>query len=90
MSQPFRKRRQKVLRELNKRNLDSLLVASPANWFYLTGFTGESGLLVVTRDGTTLFTDGRFTTQAREEAQGVRVLLQKGSLFAAVGEWQKL
>jgi Xaa-Pro aminopeptidase len=65
------------------------LVTRPANWYYLTGFTGESGALVVSRRGTTLITDGRFTAQARGEISGVRIVQQKGSLVAAVGEFLK-
>src|SRR5258708_10564422 len=79
------KRRKGVLAELAGRKLDCLLVTHPANWYYLTGFTGESGALVISRDGATLVTDGRFTVQAKEETSGVRIELQQGSLYAAVG-----
>jgi Xaa-Pro aminopeptidase len=34
---------------LRQRGLDSLIVTHPANWFYLTGFTGESGALAEVR-----------------------------------------
>ncbi len=78
-----------MARELKQRDLDCLLVTHPANWYYLTGFSGESGVLVVTTEETTLITDGRFTTQAREEARGMRVELQKGALYTSVGEWLK-
>jgi len=89
MNKPFSKRRRAVVRELEKQSLDGLLVTSPANWYYLTGFTGESGVLVMCSDRTTLITDGRFTTQAKDEARGVRVELQKGALYRSVGEWVK-
>ena len=79
------KRRKGVLTELAGRKLDCLLVTHPANWYYLTGFTGESGALVISRDGATLVTDGRFTVQAKEETRGVKIELQQGSLYAAVG-----
>jgi Xaa-Pro aminopeptidase len=87
MSTPFTNRRRKVVRELARRKLDCLLVTHPANWYYLTGFTGESGVLAITQDGSTLITDGRFTVQAKDEAPGVRVVLQKDSLYACAGEW---
>ncbi|HET6929881.1 MAG TPA: Xaa-Pro peptidase family protein [Candidatus Acidoferrum sp.] len=79
------KRRKALLSELADRKLDCLVISHPANWYYLTGFSGESGVLVVSRDGTTLLTDGRFTVQAKEEARGVVVELQQGGLFPAVG-----
>ena len=66
---------------LHESRIDSLLVTHPANWFYLTGFTGESGALVVSKKGATLVTDGRFVVQPKEEAIGVRVREQKGSVF---------
>jgi Xaa-Pro aminopeptidase len=69
--------------------VDSLLVTSPANWYYLTGFTGESGALLVSRRASTLITDGRFVTQSREETFGIRIIRQKESLFASVGKYVK-
>ena len=75
------------MRELTRRKLDCLLVTHPANWFYLTGFTGESGVLAITPDGSILITDGRFTVQAKDETAGVRVVLQQGSLYTFAGEW---
>src|SRR5258705_13018763 len=67
----------------------SLSFTSPANLYYLTGFTGESGALIVSPRGTTLVTDGRFTVQAREETSGGRIVLQKGSLFESAGLFLK-
>src|ERR1700676_2910818 len=83
------KRRREVQRELERRKLACLVVTHPANWFYLTGFTGESGALVVSREGATLLTDGRFTVQAKQETQGLHIELQKGALFTALGELLK-
>jgi Xaa-Pro aminopeptidase len=79
------KRRRALLAEAASRKLDCLLVTHPANWYYLTGFTGESGALVVSQDGATLLTDGRFTVQAKEETGGVKIELQQGGLYPAVG-----
>jgi len=51
--------------------IDALLVSAPPNVRYLSGFTGDNGLLLVTPGDTpasqTLFTDPRFTIQAAEE-----------------------
>ena len=80
------KRRKALLAQVAGRKLDCLVVTHPANWYYVTGFTGESGALIVSRDGATLLTDGRFTVQAKEETHGVRIVLQQGSLYPALGE----
>jgi Xaa-Pro aminopeptidase len=47
--------------------IDALLVSAPPNVRYLSGFTGDNGLLLLTPDSQTLFTDPRFTIQAAEE-----------------------
>jgi Xaa-Pro aminopeptidase len=67
--------------------VESMLVTHPADWYYLTGFTGESGALVITARGTTLITDGRFVGQAKAETTGATVVQQKGSLFESTGEF---
>src|ERR1700736_3862708 len=81
------RRRDSLTSNLLDAKIDALLTTSPANWYYLTGFTGESGALVVTRRGTTLITDGRFVGQAKAETTGVAVTQQKGSLFEFTGEF---
>jgi Xaa-Pro aminopeptidase len=89
MTTPFAKRRRALVLRLGEGRLGSFLVTRPANWYYLTGFTGDSGALVISRRGATLITDGRFTSQAREETSGVRIVQQSRSLAAAVGEFLK-
>ena len=89
MKTPFALRRHALADGFAARKLDALLVTSPQNWHYLTGFTGESGALVVTRKGTTLITDGRFMVQGPEEMSGVRLHQQQGSLYASVGQFLK-
>jgi Xaa-Pro aminopeptidase len=79
------KRRKALAAEIARRKLDCLVVTHPANWFYLTGFTGESGALVVSLDDTTLLTDGRFTVQGKEETRGIKIELQQGGLYPALG-----
>ena len=82
-------RRQGLTASFSEAKIDALLLTSPANWFYLTGFTGESGALVVSRKGTVLITDGRFMVQGRAETSGVRILQQKGSLVESAGQFLK-
>jgi Xaa-Pro aminopeptidase len=86
MSLPFEKRRRALIEAISKAKLDALAVTSSANWYYLTGFTGDAGVLIVTPDGTTLISDGRFTTQARQETNSVRYVEQKGSLAESAGK----
>ena len=85
MSTPFLQRRRLLAQRLEKLHVEALLITHPADWYYLTGFTGESGALIVTSRGPTLVTDGRFRGQAKAEATGVNVVLQRGPLFESVG-----
>jgi Xaa-Pro aminopeptidase len=89
MKTPFYRRRRILTSSFADPQIDALLITSAANWYYLTGFTGESGALVVSRKGTTLISDGRFIVQGRAETSGIRILQQKGSLFQSVGQFLK-
>jgi Xaa-Pro aminopeptidase len=57
--------------DLRGRELDALLVASPINLRYLTGFTGSNGLALLDVHaegaGDRFFTDFRYTTQSAEQ-----------------------
>ncbi len=44
---------------------------------FISGFTGSAGLVIVTKDSSYLWTDGRYFTQAAIELEGSEVLLQK-------------
>jgi Xaa-Pro aminopeptidase len=89
MNDVYAQRRKKVVGQLKRQGLDCLLVTHPTNWYYLTGFTGESGVLAVSVGRSTLITDGRFTTQVKQEAPGIQLRLQNGALYACVGDWLK-
>jgi Xaa-Pro aminopeptidase len=89
MSLPFIKRRRAVRDGLRSGGLEALVVTQAANRFYLSGFTGEDGVLIISGAGAALVTDGRFTTQAAEEARGVRIIRQKGPLQESVGRFVK-
>jgi Xaa-Pro aminopeptidase len=66
--------------------LECLLVTSLPNIFYLSGFTGSAGVLLVDERRSILFTDGRYTLQAAEEVHGSRVVIPRsGALKAAAG-----
>ena len=81
----FADRRRALQARLGEERLSGVLSTNPASWYYLTGFTGEAGALLVSAKGSFLVTDGRFTAQAKEEAAGLRVFKQEQSLMATVG-----
>jgi Xaa-Pro aminopeptidase len=86
---PRQSRIQELQKLLSKSSLDALLITSPADWYYLTGFTGEAGVLIAGTRQLSLVTDGRFTVQAAEELSGVTVVEQKEGLYRSSGELLK-
>jgi Xaa-Pro aminopeptidase len=86
MKSPFSARCRKLKNQLEMSELDALVITKRSNWYYLTGFTGDAGALVVSRQGITLVTDGRFTVQAKAETAGIEVVLQKKALYEDTGE----
>ena len=66
---------------------EALLVTHGPDVRYLSGFTGSSGAVALVGGRAALFTDGRYTTQAKAEAQGVRVVIDKRSPAVQAVEW---
>jgi Xaa-Pro aminopeptidase len=70
-------------------HLDGLLVTSPANVRYLSGFSGSSAILCVTLRDAILITDFRYQTQVADEVGEIaRVAIERQSLW--IGLWQQL
>jgi Xaa-Pro aminopeptidase len=85
MKTQFLQRRRALQARVGEAHLSGVLSMNPATWYYLTGFTGEAGALLVSSKGTWLVTDGRFTSQAREETFGLKVIRQEESLMGTMG-----
>ncbi len=64
-------RREQLRAILQSAQVDALLVSSTTNVSYLTGFSGDSSVLVATRTRDVLVSDGRFTTQLAQECSDV-------------------
>jgi Xaa-Pro aminopeptidase len=72
---------------LTKAGLHGLLVTHLPDVRYLTGFTGSSAALAVTRRAARLFTDGRYTEQAAAEVQAAQVQIVSSSAAVSAVEW---
>ncbi len=82
------RRLERLRRTLKAARVDALLVASEPNVRYLTGFTGEASVLLVSRDRALLVSDGRFATQLEQECPGLEVHIRPVGqlLFEGAGE----
>ena len=87
MDAPLTPRLNALRLRLKKAGLSALLVARPADWRYLSGFSGDSGLLLVAAGSVVLFTDGRYVLQARSETRNVAIVSCQGPLSQAIGAW---
>jgi Xaa-Pro aminopeptidase len=76
------------VRQLKSAGADALLVTSPVNVRYLTGFTGEDSFLLVGHDVAVLVSDSRFETQIAEECPGLdaHIRPRTKTIAEAVGE----
>src|ERR1700744_4494404 len=83
----YRLRRQAALEAARGAGADSLVVTHLPDVRWLSGFTGSSGAVALGRGGAALFTDGRYTTHARTEAAGLKVVIGKGSPGGQAAAW---
>ena len=82
----YRARQKRIAGQIAAAGMDLLLVTHLPNVRYLCGFTGSNAALIIGGGKAVLLTDGRYTSQAREEAENCRVIIAKGSLMEAVGK----
>lgn len=72
---------------MTRAGLQGLLVTHLPDLRYLSGFTGSSAALAVTRRAARLFTDGRYTTQAGQEVKAAQVQIVSGMPAVAAVQW---
>lgn len=69
---------------IEEKHLDGVVVLSDFNRRYLSGFTGTSGALVITKDHQYLITDFRYIEQATSQATEFKIIEQTGGLIDEV------
>ncbi|MDR2346422.1 MAG: Xaa-Pro peptidase family protein [Planctomycetaceae bacterium] len=72
-SDRYQIRRDKIISLLSKNQIDAFLITSPNNIRYLTGFTGGEAFLYLSKTGTVLISDARYTIQIDEECSNIDV-----------------
>ncbi|MBI9017625.1 MAG: aminopeptidase P family protein [Phycisphaerae bacterium] len=78
------KNRVKKLRNLMKiEQIDAYILTNVADVTYMTGFSGDDSVLVVTAKKVVLLSDSRFTEQLKQECPKLKVKLRDGSMAAA-------
>jgi Xaa-Pro aminopeptidase len=83
----YLKVRQKTVRDaMKKLELDGLLLTSPADLAYLTNFTGDDSIGLVTAGDLHLITDFRYKEQAAIEAGWLETVIREGKMDVALAE----
>lgn len=69
----YSSRRSRLIRSFKAADIDALLITGESNVRYLTGFTGDSSWLYLSRTATVLLSDSRYQTQIANECDGLDV-----------------
>ena len=86
-------RRKRAANAAKNAGVEALLVTHLPDVRWLCGFTGSNAALVLPAAGSglrgraVLFTDGRYTAQAKAEAAGIKVVIAPKSAMLAACEW---
>lgn len=67
-----------VQRIVGLKRLDGFLVTDIKNVRYISGFTGSSGFIIITRDKGLFYTDFRYKEQAHKEVKDFEIGIEKG------------
>jgi Xaa-Pro aminopeptidase len=74
---------QRLIGELEKKELEGILISQPENRRYLSGFNGSAGFLFITPKDKILATDSRYTVHARSQAPDYELRTISGD----TGQW---
>ncbi len=73
-------RRQKLRQRLAEKELDAICITQPENRYYLSGFDGSSGFLLITPQNAILATDFRYIEQAKRQSPDCNILQISGNI----------
>ncbi|MFC1951621.1 M24 family metallopeptidase [Chloroflexota bacterium] len=79
----MKNRLQKLRREFAEKEIDAIFISQPENRYYLSGFDGSSGYLLITPQNAILATDFRYLEQARTQAPDYEIFQITGD----IAEW---
>ena len=82
----MRDRMDLLIAKLPEKDLDAMLISTPENRHYLSGFTGSAGYLLLSQGHAVLVTDSRYTEQATNQAPQYQVLQVRSGWYWLM-EW---
>ncbi len=82
----YEERAARLLTAVSAKGADACLVASKENRVFLSGFTGETGALLITERNLTLFVEPRYALQAAMETKGFNIVSTAGGLYNSIND----
>ena len=79
-------RLQLVRDEMTHSNLDFLLVTDPSNRQWISGFTGSSGIILISKQAAYIATDSRYWIQAEQQCPGFELVKVAGASTSVATE----
>ena len=76
-------RLQKLRQKLAEKEVEAIFISQPENRYYLSGFAGSSGFLLITPQKAVLATDFRYTEQAKTQAVDYEIY----QISNDIGDW---
>lgn len=73
-------------KEMIEEDISSFLITSSYNLRYLTGFTGTTGVALITLEEAFFITDFRYTEQAETQCEGYKIVQNHGPIFDVVAD----
>jgi len=80
---------EKLRKTMQEMNLDSFLMNSKANRFYMTGFTGTYGQAIISQTGKYIIADGRYFEQLKTQSPDFEVVDNKMRMEPTINELMK-
>ncbi len=79
----LKSRLQKLRQSLVERKIEAIFISQPENRYYLSGFDGSAGFLLIDEKNSILATDFRYLEQAKRQAPDFEIFPISGD----VGDW---
>lgn len=76
----------KLRQAMRNSGLDGFIVTNMQNWRYISGFTGDNAVLLITEKDKILITDFRYLDQADEETDGYEIVKSTASTHDNLAE----
>lgn len=76
----------KIRNRFKELSIDGLLITSEYNRIYMTGFTGTSGIALISEDKAVFMTDFRYTEQAAKQVKEYEIVQHTGPLSEEVAQ----